>query len=577
MNKHIHLIHAALDLRKGKEYPQAAALLQQAIQLAPEYIPGYIYLGLVYQDQEKFAEAENIFRQALLHEPENPQALQCLGMLYLQQERYPEAIVNLEKHLQIEPDNNASLDVLIPLLASSGRSEDAEAILQAAWQKTEEPRLAVKLARFLISHEKLDQAIQFLHHALQVNENANLLVELALVLVIQEQYPAAVEALLRAVALRPDYDRAYRGLAHCYTQMDQGDKAIEYAERALAIDPRHYRNWQAKSDVLLLLKRYEEAAQAAALGIRLIQELAPEEREEAEPVLNVLYLQRFNAQRRNKDLGAAIAGLSEARAEFPRDARFYIFSVPLFVQANLTAQAVELLPLAARAGLPDGDLDQLRDILFNSAVELYLDGQVSKALKIFEPLIAWQPDNTQISSATAYVLTGEGALERAETLLHQAIQATSTEDVLYGMCLCDLGYIQLLRGQEQLAQDTFQTVLQVDNYDEAFLRIGFWHNGQIIPDYKAHPTRSVSTHWGAKANLIALALSQQDIEQAQQMAEQLHEHTQQSCTSNMILGTVAWAKKEYPVARRFWETASECAEDQGEVDLIQTWLGELPK
>jgi tetratricopeptide (TPR) repeat protein len=494
-------------------------------------------------------------------------------MLYLQQERYPEAIANLEKRLQIEPDHETSLDVLIPLLVQAGRSRDAEALLQAAWQKTKDSGVAVRFARFLISQEKLNEAYQFLLEALQGNDNAGLSMELALVLVVQEKYAEAVQALIQAVALRPDYDRAYRGLAHCYTQMEQPEKAIEFAERALAIDPRHYRNWQAKGDALLLLKRFADTVQAANMGIQLVNESSPAEQQEAQPVLGVLFLQRFNAQRRSGNIDGALAGLAEARARFPKDERFYVFPVRLLVQAGQPLKALEILHAALQAELAVNGLEEILKSLVASAVELYKSGDTPSARRIFEDLAESLPGLNQATIATAYILTGEGEYDRAVELLRSALENAGVEE--RGVCLCDLGYIQLLRSEYRQAEETFQAALQAPD-SEAILRIAFWYQREMIPDFEPHPTRSVSTHWAATANLVALALAQQNLAAAQEIASQLHQHHQQSCTSHAILGCVALQEGNAKAARQAWVSAMGCAEDLDEFDLLKRWLDALP-
>jgi len=290
----------------------------------------------------------------------------------------------------------------------------------------------------------------------------------------------------------------------------------------------------------------------------------------------VLYLQRFNAQRLSGDLQAALDGLAEARQRYPQEARFYSYPAQILIQAGQPLGALPLVHQAIEAGLPQSGLENVAGQLLGVAVEAYVHNQVVEARQILEPLSSWLPGNAWIMSAAAYVLTGEGRLDEAEKLLRQAMAVSSPSDEVYSICLCDVGYIQLLRGLWDAAVSSFQEVLQVVDYERAFLRIAFWHRGRMIPDYKAHPTRSVSTHWGAKANLVALALAQQNLEHAQQVAVQLHEHTQQACTSNMILGCVALAKGNDDIVRIYWGSARDCAGEQGEVDLIQHWLEELP-
>jgi tetratricopeptide (TPR) repeat protein len=572
-NRYIHLVQAALDLRQGREFSQAAELLEQAIVLEPAYLPAYIYLGLVYQELEQFAEAEAIFRQALQREPECPEALQCLGMLCLKLERYPEAIANLEKHLKLDPDNETSLDVLAPLLLRTGRAQEAQAFLRAAWEKHNDPHDAVRYARFLISQEELAQACQFLNDAIQVSEDARLLVELALVLVIQGKYELAVQVLLKARDLRPDSDRVYRGLSHCYVRLEQADKALEYAERALAIDARHYRNWQAKADALLLLQRWDEASQAASTGIELINASSPDGQAEASPVLKVLFLQWFNALRRGGQVEAALAGLSQARRKFPQDGRFYLYPVILLLQCGQPLRALELVKPALEANLPGVVREEITARLMQAGIDLYQQGDTRSARAIIETLAVQMGGDPRLDTAAAFMLTGDGELDGAEELLQRAMGKSEPEWL--GICLCDLGYIQLLRSQFEQAKETLCQVLQQPDL-RAFLRIAFWINGRLEADYQPHPVRSASTHWVAAANLAALALAGNDRNTAQEYADQLLLDSQNRCTANLVQGCVAFAAGQASAARQAWEVALSCTEAQGETELLNGWLSLLP-
>jgi len=603
MNKHIHLVHAALDLRQGKEFAQAAALLQRAIQLEPGYTPAYIFLGLVYQDQAKLVEAEAAFRQALLHEPENPESLQCLGLLYLKQERFPEAIANLEKHLQLEPENETSLDVLAPLLVQTGSPQDAEPFLRAAWQKTRESRDAVRFARFLIGQEKLDLAQQFLNEALETGENASLFVELALVFVIQKNYAEAIQALEKALALRSDYDRALRGLAHCYTQLEQVDKAIEYAERALAIDPRHYRNWQAKADALLAAERFNDALSASLTGIRLIEPTDSE----ALPVLVVLYLQRVNAHLAKKDTTAALAELVRARQALPDEDVFYMRAIQLCMQRDCVDDAVAVVDEALKAELPDTTkwiglayqmfiqedhydralayasekVEQFRDafdILLGVGVDYYTKGKVEKARTVFEKLLQQCPDDLRLHTNLSYILIGEGQLEHARSHLEMVLAAAPTSEFedFQPIALCNLGYLGILEGDLEQAQKYLARVIDLPSGDNgAILRVAFWWDNHLTPDYGPHPTRSISLRAAAYANLVTMALIRTDMKAAQRWANQLREEFPDLPVIGEILGTIYRASGEFSYARQALQLALEQVKAPEERQMIENWLARL--
>jgi len=603
MNKHIHLVQAALDLRQGKEFAQAAALLQQAIQVEPDYIPAYIFLGLVCQDQDKLTEAETAFRQALFHDPENPEALQCLGMLYLKQERVPEAIANLEKHLQLEPENATSLDVLAPLLVQADRSQDAETFLRAAWQKTQDNRAAVRFARFLISQEKLDLACQFLNKALQINENANLFVELALVFVIQKSYAEAIQALEKALALRPDYDRALRGLAHCYTQMDQADKAIEYAERALAIDPRHYRNWQAKADSLLVAARYDDALSASLTGIRLINPADPE----AQPVLVVLYLQRVNAYLAKKDIDSALAELFQARKVLPKEDVFYMRAIELCIHQGCVDDAIAVVEEALNSELPsaekwiglgyqifiqNGQYERLLvyekeksvqyskslEILIGTGVATYTKGQADRAQILFEKLLQQFPDDLRLRTNLSYILIGEGQLERARMHLKTVLATVPDPDSesFQSIALCNLGYLDLLEGRVDEAQIQLMRIIDsVPAKDEAILRVAFWWNNQLVPDYAPHPSRSLPLRAAAYANLVTAALMRADIKDAQRWTSHLREEYPDNPVVGEILSTIYRASGDLMHAQEALQIALGQVENPQERQMLEEWFSSL--
>jgi len=603
MNKQFHLVHAALDLRQAKEYQQAALLLKRAIQAEPEYIPAYIYLGLVYQDEGNMTEAEASFRQALMHEPENPEALQSLGMLLLSLERYPEAIANLEKHLQLQPEDETSLEVLVPLLVNEDRAQDAEAFLRAAWEKSHTNSAAVRYARFLISQEKLESACKFLEEALQVEESANLLVELALIQVIQKKYEEAIKSLDQAVVLRPGYDRALRGLAHCYTQMDQPDKALEYAEKALAIDPRHYRNWQAKGDALLVVGRYDEALITAKTGIDLIDP----DNQEALPVLVVLYLQRVNAWLGKKDTDSALAELAQARKILPDEEVFYLRAVQLCMKRECLDDAINVIEEALKNNLePDdkwlryafqlyihsGNVGQALEygkqksekypytleILTSVGVDRYTDGHADSSRDLFELMLEQSPDDLRLRSNLSYILIGEGQLDLARKNLETVLTAQVDEEAksIQGIALCNLGYLSMLEGKWDEARTHFLKVENnVSQTEEAILRVGFCWDKKFVPDYAPHPTRMIPLKADALANMVTISLYQNDIKQAQEYADRLRKDYPDIPIVGEILGTVYRFMGDYLHTRQALRMAREEVKDKLEQQMTDSWLSDL--
>jgi tetratricopeptide (TPR) repeat protein len=403
--KHVKMLRAALELREGEEYEAALDLLQKVVNLEPDLLLGHIFLGLVYQDLDNEKEAEKSFRAALLIDNQSVEALQSLGLLLLSQNRLAEAFGILRQLVNINPGNQDVLDMLVPALVKDGRLEDADQILSDVWEKTRHEEIAVRYARFLVSMDRVDQAHDFLLHALDEIESPHLLVELALTLVIDEKYAEAIPLLKRALEIRPDYDRAIRGLSHSYAQLNIPEKALEEAEHALAVSPRHYRNWQTKADALLLSERYDEAAEAAQTGISLID---PED-SEAQPVLGVLYIQKINALLHLQRIDEALAEISKAQERIPNDPRFFRYPIEILVKEGRLSEAIPIMKQAIGANVFANEDEQLKllDLIADEAINAYKIGHISEAQLAFEELVSLAPREPRFQKALDFVLTGK--------------------------------------------------------------------------------------------------------------------------------------------------------------------------
>ncbi|MFM8320245.1 MAG: tetratricopeptide repeat protein [Chloroflexota bacterium] len=568
--KYLSLVKAALELKSSDEVPQAIELLKKAVRLEPNSKLAYIFLGTTYQELKLLAEAEDAFRNALRVDPQSDEALQGLGLLLLTRERLPEALVYLQKQLSQDPANQTTLDVLVPALLNAYRTKEAEEILNEAWEKTLDEKIAVRQARMLISTGQVERAEAFLQQAIRVNETAHLLVELALALVILAKVQDAVPILQRAIEIRPDYDRAYRGLAHCYTQLKSVDLALDAAERSIAIDPRHYRNWQARCDALLLAQRYEDALASAENGIALIN---PKD-EEALPVLAVLYLQKFTALLRLKRVDHALQHMAVARAALPGDQRFYTYPAKVCLESGRYESAIDLLEQAAAANVlkdPKGRSDWVSEII-GYGIDCYEHGQCDETIEIFNRLYAIAPDHAQLNMALGFVLIGEGLLEQARQHLRRALNAAGPDQ--RAILLNDLGFIELLQENWKAASQLFQDAL-VEPDQQAFLRAAYWVFGRLVPDYHTHPSRLIGTRAAALANLACLALMGGDRQIAQEYVDQLLAAYPDGSLGWEVLGCLHAAAHERAAAVGAWRRALQVAEDPRLAALLEQWINQV--
>lgn len=105
----------------------AAKLLQQAVNLAPESAEIATNLGAIRQRQEQFEEAERWYRRALELEPGHLRAWLNLGRLQRSQGDLAAAISTLSQGFELHPD---SLDMGISLAASYEQADQLDAAEQ---------------------------------------------------------------------------------------------------------------------------------------------------------------------------------------------------------------------------------------------------------------------------------------------------------------------------------------------------------------------------------------------------------------------------------------------------------------
>jgi tetratricopeptide (TPR) repeat protein len=595
-------INAAVSLQQVGEYERGLELLKEACQIAPNYTPVHVSLGLAYQAKSKHQEAESAYRKAIELEPENPQALKALGLFLISQNRPAESLVWLEKYILLNPADGEILDAITNAFVSTNRPDEAIKMFENAWNASQDPDIGLRYTRFLFAHNKPDDARRIIEQVRKVKETPQILAEMALSEVIEGKYAEAVQSLLCAVKLDESYDRAWRGLAQCYAHMDQPERALDSAERALAINPKHYRNWEAKVDALIVSGQYEEALKAVQSGMELISA----DDQEAQPVLAVLYFQRFHALIQLGHLEEGLETLNRARKLFPKDERFYSLAVKIYQQTGRPQDGLKVLDQANSAGLsaggrfipmrymllhqmgkPDEAWEVVKDqfktrkqnrieTLVISGVQLYSTGHYQPARKIFEQLISVVPDDIRLRTNLGFVLIGEGALDQAESHFNNVISHPA-DDGFELIARCNLGFVRVLQNRLSEAQSEFEKVLQEADADqEAILRVVFCWKGQIVSDYAPHPNRSIKLRIAAQANLVAIALVQGDLPEAQKFFDTLKTSCSEPLLSE-LMACMKIASAKPAAAKKALRLALEAVQNQAEKQMVETWLAGLIK
>jgi tetratricopeptide (TPR) repeat protein len=435
----------------------------------------------------------------------------------------------------------------------------------------------------------------------EVSKTPRALAELALTCLVIEDCDCAIQLLLEAVEIDHLFDRGWRGLAQCYNNANDFEKALEAAERAIAINPNHYRNWQAKSDVLLSLRQFDKVLGTSQKGIELIQSLA--EKEEAKPVWSVLHLQRFHAFLELQRVADALTEASLARMEIPDDSRFFSLPVQILLSTNHSEQALDILDSASDPIVKD-ELAPLRyktlhqlgrgeeawnfirphlekntekrlNILANIGVEFYQRGLRVPAIAVYRQLVNFKPADARFANNLGYFLIENGQLSEAEGLLTAVLE--NPEAGLYAeIARCNMAYLFNLIGKYPQALDASTAVLNSEFVQEtAILRVPFWANGKIQPDPAPIPGRELVLADAAWACAATSALANGQISQAQNFVDKLLLESPDQILAGMMAGCLEAAKGNLSGAADLWNQLINVSEQSPEAAVLKTWLAQL--
>src|SRR6516225_1898790 len=100
----------AIAVMEGYHYVEAIPEFEKVVQMAPDWLPGRINLGIAElnasgDDQSLLPRCKATFEEVLRREPDNPHAHFCLGLLVMYQKDPSEAVRHFQAVLQKDPDD----------------------------------------------------------------------------------------------------------------------------------------------------------------------------------------------------------------------------------------------------------------------------------------------------------------------------------------------------------------------------------------------------------------------------------------------------------------------------------------
>ena len=209
-------VRSGIQLLADQRYAEAEEQFNRAIALNPDNRDARFRLGFTQISQRKYREAVDIFEALILLDPQNINAFFMLGMAYSELREYYPCISNLQHALRLQP-----------------AFVEARLTLADAYHHQ---------GKYLISLQELDALQEF------IPDEDTTYLHRGMLLMELGRFEEAIPHFEKVIELKPNVIEAYELLVGLYENMEQLDRGIELAQRALQTSPE-------SADMQMALKR----------------------------------------------------------------------------------------------------------------------------------------------------------------------------------------------------------------------------------------------------------------------------------------------------------------------------------
>lgn len=241
--------HGLVHLLDG-QYSQALSNLTQAIELNPEDAKANAYRGIVYAAQANCPRAIKDFTHALKAQPDFQAVLVSRAAAYRDVEDYPAALADLNRALELVPGDLNAIAERGKLYQAMGCPEDALLYLnQVLTQNPDNVSLLLNRGIVFQQLEQHDQALADFNQVLEAEpDNSDALANRGETFRRLERYEEAIADLSRAIEQHPEDTWAIGIRGTAYRQFGYLNKALEDYNQVLTLVPDN--DWWYYSRIL---------------------------------------------------------------------------------------------------------------------------------------------------------------------------------------------------------------------------------------------------------------------------------------------------------------------------------------
>jgi len=399
------LYEAVKILISRHRFDEARALLVEKVSkkagLSPEF---YYFMGKCDFEQRRFFSAVENFKKAASLKKEGEYLL-SLAEAYLASDEVKLAEETLKEFLTKSPDDIRAKIILVKILVEKGEIEEGEKIADKII--TDFPKNGsgyFAKAIVLKKLKKYEEAERYINKALSIEPNPNYALLAAELNMLMKKYEGMIKFASIALSINPQDPRGYILRANAYEAKGELEKAIGEYTKALSFNPSDVETSIHFVEILLFLKRYDEALRVA----EKVMEISPNDYRVLYQIGNIYYFK--------KDTEKSAVYMARVIGLKPDFAGAHYFLGLIYLERGILNKAEEELYYAVK-------YEEKNPLyLYTLSKVLFLEKKVFDALEKVERALEFSPNYTD-----AWVLKGKikaflGSYSEAKECFKKAVE-----------------------------------------------------------------------------------------------------------------------------------------------------------
>jgi arylsulfatase A-like enzyme/tetratricopeptide (TPR) repeat protein len=252
------------ELRQGN-YEQAIRMVDEALDIEPNYLDGYQIKAEALRKLRRFDEAIEVLERALKLNPENLTTLHELAECHRAQQEFQTALDLAERIRALSPGYAGAYYTVADVYSETGRHDEAIRELEALLERQPDNAFArYEIGRIHLKHSQFGEAEREIHNALAMKPKLlGAHFNLALIAEQRGDREGALREYREEIDVFPGNFEAWVNLGILQLQNGELDDASQAFERVVELKP------EMSVGYLMLARTYQLQGRAADESLRL--------------------------------------------------------------------------------------------------------------------------------------------------------------------------------------------------------------------------------------------------------------------------------------------------------------------